>query len=247
MQSRNWTLAAIGVILLSAVVGLTLLALGREPAIVSTQTPSSPAVISVEPASASPSPIPTPSPTPGPLLYTVQEGDTLAQIAAAHGVSVEELIAANNLSDPNLIHAGQVLVIPGGVAPTPEEPFTPTPLPPTAPPAPILPTPTSSGPPLVEIGGVLGAGDLEMEVVRVRNRGGVASLEGWTLSNAAGNRFTFPRLVLFPGGEVVVHSGPGPSTPTHLYWGRAEAAWKSGELIVLRDREGAVVDTYIVP
>lgn len=246
MQSRNWTPVAIGVILLSAAVGLALLALGREPAPTPTPTPS-PTATPAPSAVPLPSPLPLPSPTPGPLLYTVQEGDTLARIAAAYGVSLEELIAANGLSDPNLIHVGQVLVIPGGTAPISEEPSTPTPLPPTAPPTPILPTSTPSGPPLVEIGGVLGAGDLAAEVVRVRNRGGTALLEGWTLSDAAGNLFTFPRLILFPGGEVAVHSGPGSSTPTHLYWGRAEAAWESGELIVLRDREGAVVDTYIVP
>ncbi len=45
--------------------------------------------------------------------YVVQPGDTLAQIAAQFGISVEELAAANGLEDANLIRVGQRLVIPG--------------------------------------------------------------------------------------------------------------------------------------
>ncbi len=45
--------------------------------------------------------------------YEVQEGDTLADIAAAHGVTTQELIAANDISNPNLIYVGQVLTVPG--------------------------------------------------------------------------------------------------------------------------------------
>lgn len=45
--------------------------------------------------------------------YEVQEGDTLAEIAADHGVSTQELIDANDISNPNRIYVGQVLTIPG--------------------------------------------------------------------------------------------------------------------------------------
>ncbi|HIQ01236.1 MAG TPA: LysM domain-containing protein, partial [Anaerolineales bacterium] len=121
MQSRNWTVLAVVVILLSAAVGLALLALGRGPTAVPIPSPP-PTATPTPTVSPVPSPAPMPSPTPGPLLYTVREGDTLAGIAAAHGVSLEELIAANGLGDPNLIHAGQVLVIPEGAAPPPSEP-----------------------------------------------------------------------------------------------------------------------------
>ena len=45
--------------------------------------------------------------------YTVQPGDTFTSIAADHGVSLAELIAANpQVSNPNLIHPGQVVNIP---------------------------------------------------------------------------------------------------------------------------------------
>jgi LysM repeat protein len=45
-------------------------------------------------------------------LHTVQPGETLRRIAESYGVSVEELAAANQIVNPNLIFAGQVLVIP---------------------------------------------------------------------------------------------------------------------------------------
>ncbi|ANS79089.1 Cell wall-binding protein [Serinicoccus hydrothermalis] len=41
--------------------------------------------------------------------YTVERGDTLSQIAAAHGTSVDALVHANGIDDPDLILEGQVL------------------------------------------------------------------------------------------------------------------------------------------
>jgi LysM repeat protein len=45
--------------------------------------------------------------------YVVQPGDTLGAIAAANGTTVDELVAANGLSDANYLYVGQELVIPG--------------------------------------------------------------------------------------------------------------------------------------
>lgn len=45
--------------------------------------------------------------------YEVREGDTLAEIAAEHGVSTQALADANDLANPNRIFVGQVLTIPG--------------------------------------------------------------------------------------------------------------------------------------
>lgn len=44
--------------------------------------------------------------------YTVQAGDTLSKIANQFGVTVNSLVQANNIQDPNLIQVGQVLQIP---------------------------------------------------------------------------------------------------------------------------------------
>ncbi len=46
--------------------------------------------------------------------YTVNSGDTLGQIAADNGVTLDELLAANpNIEDPNIISIGQTINIPG--------------------------------------------------------------------------------------------------------------------------------------
>ncbi|MCH7228807.1 LysM peptidoglycan-binding domain-containing protein [Haloferula sp. A504] len=45
-------------------------------------------------------------------FYIVSEGDTLSEIAAAKGVSLEALAAVNRLSDPSTIRPGQRLQLP---------------------------------------------------------------------------------------------------------------------------------------
>lgn len=51
-------------------------------------------------------------------VYIIQQGDTLNIIAARFGVSVDDLITANQISDPNFVTPGMELTIPGleGVA-----------------------------------------------------------------------------------------------------------------------------------
>lgn len=46
------------------------------------------------------------------LTHTVVSGEVLSRIAVEHGVSVKDLVAANSLSNPDLIRPGQRLVIP---------------------------------------------------------------------------------------------------------------------------------------
>jgi LysM repeat protein len=56
--------------------------------------------------------IPASAPSTSTVRYTVQAGDTLYKIAAKYGVTVSAIVTANNITNPNLIHPGQVLVIP---------------------------------------------------------------------------------------------------------------------------------------
>jgi LysM repeat protein len=46
--------------------------------------------------------------------YTIVYGDTLSGIAARFGVSIDALVAANGIANPNLIYAGDTIVIPDG-------------------------------------------------------------------------------------------------------------------------------------
>ena len=55
-----------------------------------------------------------PAETELPATYIVRPGETLSTIAVALGVTVEELIAANDIPDPNNIFVGQELNVPGG-------------------------------------------------------------------------------------------------------------------------------------
>jgi lysozyme len=43
----------------------------------------------------------------GHIIYTVKSGDTLSQIALEYGTTVSNIVALNNISNPNLIYPGQ--------------------------------------------------------------------------------------------------------------------------------------------
>ena len=96
-------------------------------------------VLTIPDATSTPPPTggtPTPTPTStGSTTYIVKAGDTLGQIAARFGVTIQAIAAANNLPNINIIYVGQVLIIPGGTGPGPTAtpPATPTPGPTTPP------------------------------------------------------------------------------------------------------------------
>lgn len=76
---------------------------------------------------------PTPVPPPTQQTYVVQPGDNLTRIAAMFNTTVQAIVQANNIVNPNLIFVGQVLIIPGaGPIPTavPPNPNPVTPVPP---------------------------------------------------------------------------------------------------------------------
>lgn len=55
---------------------------------------------------------PQPEPSSTPVTYEVQGGDRLIDIAENFDVSIEAIVQANGIADPNRIQAGDVLVIP---------------------------------------------------------------------------------------------------------------------------------------
>lgn len=108
-----------------------------------TMLPTLPAVLDITPAppldidatATALSSVVLPSPTAA-ALYTVQPGDTLSDLAAHFSTTVEELVAANGLTDPNDLQPGQSLIIPSLLR---------TPVPASAAPA-TSPTPTLATP-----------------------------------------------------------------------------------------------------
>ncbi len=89
-----------------------------------TSTPQPPTATLEPSPTLEPSETPTPS---GPITYVVEEGDSLASIADQFGVTIDQLIAANNLVDPSNIGVGSQLIIPDPDSDLPTE----TPLPET--------------------------------------------------------------------------------------------------------------------
>lgn len=79
-------------------------------------TPTPSPVPTVRPTA---TPVPTIAPTERPtlvpgtyVLHTIAPGETLSTIAATYGTTVATIAEANGITDPGLIYAGQVLVIP---------------------------------------------------------------------------------------------------------------------------------------
>ena len=90
-------------------------------------------------------PLPTDTPIPSNLspgtkiAYTIQTGDSLGGIAAIFNSTIDEIIKANNITDPNAIKVGDILQIPVNVVtPTATRPPTSTPI--TPGPGTLLPT-----------------------------------------------------------------------------------------------------------
>ena len=96
-----------------------LIALVSAGAVVACGGDSEPAALEPTPTRAAPT-VRVPSPptaTPSAVVqseveYVVQPGDTLSDIAEQFDVTVEAILAANAIPDPDLIAVGQTLVIP---------------------------------------------------------------------------------------------------------------------------------------
>ena len=102
----------------------------------------------------------TSTPTPVAQSYTVVPGDTLSGIAQRYNTSVQAIIHANGIVNPNLLLSGTTLLIPPGGPDGVLEVVTP--LPPTAGPSPTpsaTPIPTPERAVGIEVGGVISGVD----------------------------------------------------------------------------------------
>lgn len=172
-------------------------------------------------------------------IYTIQSGDSLSAVAGRFGTTVDAIMKANELTDPNVIFVGQRLIIPVGNSGNN-----------SAPPAENAPATTA---PLTNGEGVVirivdGAGALVTEAVQLVNDSNtVVNLNGWRLERENGPAYTFGDQSIFPGGNLWLHSGSGTDTTVALYWNQSEPVWQSGAIVRLVDPEGNAVNSYPVP
>jgi len=207
------------------------------------------------------------TPTPGPITHIVEAGDTISGLAFQYDVPEADIIAANQLDNPNFLTLGTELIIPVGGLPDATATFTPAPTA-TDTPLPELPpaveTATAEAGPLVTdtplplpaagelnivITEVIGAGQVEQERVVIANNGDrLADMAGWTLNDADGNSFPFPNFRLWAGGNVTVHTrvGEDGNPPANFYWQKLVAIWTPGETVTLRNALGEEMATFVV-
>jgi LysM repeat protein len=190
------------------------------------------------------------------LEYIVQTGDTLGAIAVKFNITVAEIIAVNEIANPDALEVGQVLII--------LRPFvvvsTQTALPveeidaeTEVATATLSSPPANTPPPLtgetrVIIDSVIGAGDLATERIYLDRIGsGEISLAGWQLVVESGEIFIFPQFTLFESGAVYIYTKSGPATAVTLYWELDHAVWESGKMVVLLDNQGEEHASYQIP
>ncbi len=199
-------------------------------------------------------PVPSVTPTQtGTQTYEVQSGDTLGSIADAFGLTIDELIAANTLENPDVLDVGDILIIPIPAEfddPDPTEVAQPTQTlaPPTLPETGnVTPLPPWFNP-QIEIVTLVAAGNLTDERVVLRLNGdGELALRGWSLQDEDGNLYVFPELTLFKDGAVTVYTKAGTNNVVELFWGLGQSVWESGETVSLVDPQGTEQATYIIP
>lgn len=135
-RALPWVLAAVVVLLLAVSAGLitawVVASLKAVPIPAGAIVTASPVPAATDVPSGQPTPLlseqprhtPTPAPEvtpePPPFVHVVQRGEYLTLIADMYGVRVEDILALNDIKNPNRIRAGRELLIPGyGIRPSP--------------------------------------------------------------------------------------------------------------------------------
>jgi LysM repeat protein len=179
--------------------------------------------------------------------YRVSSGDTVGRIALEFNLTVEELMEANDIGNPNKLAIDQLLFIPvtQSIEPTNRLIATDSM---TSNVAVLAPDSSivSESSHMLEIRSVSSYGDLESEKLVIFNWGGTVSLLGWSIVSSAGDTYDFPALRLHESGQVTLHTVVGNNTVTDLYWGRLQSAWNSGVTISLIDPSGNSHTSYAI-
>lgn len=145
--------------------------------------------------------------------YIVQPGDTLWRISRQFGTTVDSIVRANNIANPNFIYVGQVLDIPGVGTSVPA-----TPAPPPPGPTPVPPQPPATQTHVVQPGDTLSR---------------IAARYGTTVQAIAqANNIVNVNLIFV--GQVLTIPGSGPApVPTTPPTGPATPVPPSGDAFEL--------------
>lgn len=170
-------------------------------------------------------------------IYIVQAGDSLLAIAGRYGVSIQAIMDANNLTNPDFVFSGQRLVIPRVD---------------TAPPATPQAAPTTATTPAagqgLRVASFTGNGVLTNEAVQIANDSDlVINLQGWRLEKENGPTYAFGGISLFPGSGVVLYTGNGVDTSVALYWNQAAPQWQTGSVARLINPQGQEMSRLTAP
>jgi len=100
----------------------------------------------------------------------------------------------------------------------------------------------------VTINAIVGAGNLSVEYVEIRNQSeGPVDLTGWQLQDENDHTFTFPALILNNNGAINVFSQTGTNTVIEIFWQSDTPIWESGETASLLNVSGDLMTTYSIP
>ena len=191
----------------------------------------------------------------GPVLnsacefYTVLAGDSPYFIALRKNVELDDLLRVNGMTVDSAINLqiGQRLLIPHPGCRIDERTGEPISIAPAATPTPVIAATNTPVTSQFEIIAAEGIGDITSESIRLRNNGGAVNISNWTLSDSAGNSFTFYDTLLFAQTSIVLYTRSGTSTADARFWGRQESVWEAGEQLTLRDAQGRLLQTLTLP
>lgn len=183
------------------------------------------------------------------IFHSVVSGDTVSGVAEQYGVNFFVMLEVNDLTLNTAVNLqiGDTLLVPLEGCTLDSKP-TATPeagLETLAPgasgkAAPTMTLASAAESAQIEIIEVEGIGDITAEGIRLRNTGDAINLTGWNLTDAAGNRFSFPELVLFADAEITLYTRSGANTADTLFWGKDQPVWQDGDVLTLTDSSGQI-------